>query len=186
MRRRQFIEDVCEQAGFEWVGLDYDAAQAPILGDGHALPFKDATFEVILCVTVLQYIRYPFVMMREAYRALKPRGKIIGTVAFLEPSHGTSFYHHSHLGTLNSLQHAGFKVEKLAPSKEWTVLMALAHMGLFYGLPKPISQAIVWPLQSLHQLWWKAGGLATGKNLEDLRIRNFTGSFTFVGTKEAT
>src|SRR5882724_6928874 len=31
--------EVCERAGFHWVGLDYGAAEAPIIGDGHALPF---------------------------------------------------------------------------------------------------------------------------------------------------
>jgi len=176
--------EVCEAAGFEWVGLDYEAAGAPILGDAHSLPFMDSTFEFILCVTVLQYVRYPFVMMREAHRALKPGGKFIGTVAFLEPSHGTSFYHHSHLGTYNSLQSGGFTVEQVAPSKEWSALVALASMGLFHGLPRAISRAVVFPLQLFHRLWWKSAGLITGRNLEDLRVRHFTGSFTFIATKD--
>jgi SAM-dependent methyltransferase len=176
-------KNVCDCAGFEWVGMDYEAPQAPILGDGHSLPFKDETFEFILCVTVLQYIRYPFVMMREAYRVLKPGGKIIGTVAFLEPSHGTSFYHHSHLGAYNSLQYGGFKVERLAPSAEWSVLVALANMGLFYGMPRPLAQAFISPLQLFHELWWRIGGLISRKNVEETRIRHFTGSLTFVASK---
>jgi SAM-dependent methyltransferase len=177
-------KDVCERAGFEWVGMDYDAPRAPILGDAHCLPFKDETFEFILCVTVLQYIRYPFVMMREAQRVLKPGGKFIGTVAFLEPSHGTSYYHHSHLGAYNSLQYGGFKVERLAPSREWSVLVALANMGLFHGMPPRMARALVLPLQFLHQLWWRTGGLARGKDVEATRIRHFTGSFTFVASKQ--
>jgi SAM-dependent methyltransferase len=144
----------------------------------------DDSFEFILCVTVLQYVRYPFVMMREAYRALKPGGKFIGTVAFLEPSHGTSFYHHSHLGAFNSLQYGGFTVEQIAPSEKWSVLMALASMGLFHGLPRALSQAIIFPLQLVHKLWWQFAGLITGRNLNELRIRHFTGSFTFIATKD--
>jgi len=177
-------KEVCKAAGFEWVGLDYESAGAPILGDAHSLPFMDNTFEFILCVTVLQYVRYPFVMMREAQRVLKPGGKFIGTVAFLEPSHGTSFYHHSHLGTYNSLQSGGFTVEQVAPSEEWSVLVALASMGLFHGLPRGISQAIVFPLQLLHKLWWQVAGLVMGRNLNELRIRHFTGSFTFIAIKD--
>jgi SAM-dependent methyltransferase len=177
--------EVCERAGFEWVGLDYDAPEAPLLGDAHSLPFKNETFEFILCVTVLQYIRYPFVMMREAYRVLKPHGKLIGTVAFLEPSHGTSFYHHTHLGAFNSLTYGGFTIERLAPSREWSALMALASMGLFYGLPRFMSQSIVFPLQLLHNLWWRVGGMITGRELEQVRLRHFTGSFTFIASKGA-
>ena len=162
-------KNVCERAGFEWVGMDHDAPQAPILGDAHCLPFKDETFEFILCVTVLQYIRYPFVMMREAQRVLKPGGKLIGTVAFLEPSHGTSYYHHSHLGAYNSLHYGGFK--------------ALANMGLFHGMPTRMARALVLPLQFLHELWWRTGGLVRGRDVEATRIRHFTGSFTFVASK---
>ncbi len=177
-------KQVSQHAGFEWVGMDYEAPQAQILGDGHSLPFKDETFEFILCVTVLQYLRYPLVMMREAHRVLKPNGKIIGTVAFLEPSHGTSFYHHSHLGTYNSLQYGGFKVEHLAPSKEWSVLIALANMGLFHGMPRPIAQALITPLQIFHKFWWQLGGLISRRNVEQTRIRHFTGSFTFIASKQ--
>lgn len=175
--------ELCQQAGFEWVGLDYEAPGAPILGDAHSLPFEDKAFEFILCVTVLQYVRYPFVAIREAYRVLKPGGKLIGTVAFLEPSHGTSFYHHSHLGVYNLLQYGGFTVQKVAPQERWPVLKALASMGLFYGMPRAFAQAIMFPLQLFHQLWWQVGGLVTGRNLENIRNRHFTGSHTFIARK---
>ncbi|MGE5073928.1 MAG: class I SAM-dependent methyltransferase [Anaerolineae bacterium] len=178
-------KEVCEQAGYEWVGLDYDSEGAQILGDAQSLPFQDATFEFVLCVTVLQYIRYPFVMTREVHRVLKPGGRLVGTVAFLEPSHGTSFYHHTHLGTYNSLHSAGFRVERLAPSERWSVLKALANMGLFYRMPDPLAEAIVLPLQWLHELWWRVGAWATHKPLRDVRLRNFTGSFTFIASKSS-
>jgi len=176
---------VSESAGFEWVGLDYESDGAQILGDAQSLPFGDDTFEFILCVTVLQYVRNPFVMMREVNRVLKPGGKFIGTVAFLEPSHGTSFYHHTHLGTFNSLRSGGFTVESVAPSDKWSVLHALPSMGMFPGLPRALAQSIVFPLQLVHRLWWRLAGLAAGRNLEHLRIRNFAGSFTFIASKPA-
>ena len=176
-------KQVAEQAGFEWVGLDYEAPEAQILGDAQALPFQDSTFDFILCVTVIQYVQFPFVMIREANRVLKPNGKLIGTVAFLEPSHGTSFYHYSHLGMYNLLKHGDFEVEKLAPSREWSVLRALASMGMFFRMPRWMAQSIVLPLEWFHRLWWRAGELVSRRSLENLRVRHFTGSFTFIASK---
>ncbi|MBI5840978.1 MAG: methyltransferase domain-containing protein [Chloroflexi bacterium] len=178
-------KQISEHAGFEWVGLDYEAPNAQILGDAHMLPFKDKTFDFILCITVMQYVRFPFVMMREINRVLKPGGKLIGTVAFLEPSHGTSFYHHSHLGAHNLLRYGGLTVERLAPSETWSSLKAQASMGMFFKMPRALAQAIVFPLELLHKLWWLGGSLVTRKPLENTRIRHFTGSFTFVASKPA-
>jgi SAM-dependent methyltransferase len=178
-------QQVAERAGFEWIGVDYSARLAPILADAQAIPFEDRSFEFVLCVTVLQYVQFPFVAMHEAFRVLSPGGLLIGTVAFLEPSHGTSFYHPSHVGTYNLLQDAGFTVQKIAPFATWPALKALASMGLFHGMPRALAQALVAPLQFFHAMWWRLGSLATHQDLERDRLNHFAGSFSFIATRDA-
>lgn len=178
-------KDVCQRAGFEWVGLDYASTDATVLGDAHTLPFQNDSFEFILCVTVLQYMRYPFVMMREAFRVLQPHGRLIGTVAFLEPFNGMGFYNNTHLGLSNLLEYGGFQIEWLAPGKNWSALTALACMGLFPKMPRSLAKGMVLPLETLHRLWWKVGDLVTRRDRENMRARNFAGSFTFIASKTA-
>lgn len=175
--------DVCRYCGFEYVGLDSASEKASILGDAHSLPFKDESFEFILSIAVLEHIRYPFVMMKEVYRVLKPKGKFIGTVAFLEPFHGDSFYHHTHIGTYNSLREGGFEIEQIAPSKEWSVLVAQSSMGLFPKMPSFFAKALVFPLLFIHKLWWKIGSKLTPKASEKTRIILTTGAFTFIARR---
>lgn len=179
---------IIERAGFEWVGADYDdSRQASVLADAHALPFADNTFDCILSIAAIHLFRYPLVMMKEAYRVLKPNGRFLGTVAFLEPFHDGGFYHHTHLGAINSLRFGGFKVEKMAPSVQWSALTAQASMGLFPKMPKFMSSSIVYPVQLLHKAWWQVGSMVTrNPNAENnVRIRNNTAAFSFVASKGA-
>ncbi len=175
--------NVCEHAGYDYVGIDYYDENAPIFADAHALPFMDNSFDFILSIAVLEHIRFPAVMMKEAHRVLKPNGLFLGTVAFLEPFHGDSFYHHSHLGTYNSLQEGGFKIKSISPNAKWTVLDAQANMGLFPQMPNAVSKAIIMPVKLMHKLWWKMGELASRNAAPETRVRNTTGSFAWIAEK---
>jgi SAM-dependent methyltransferase len=176
---------VCEAAGFKWVGVDYaDADAPPILGDGHSLPFKAGAFEFILSVAVFEHLQFPLVTAKEAFRVLQPGGLFIGTVAFLEPFHGDSYYHHTHRGTYNTLRFGGFDVERVSPNPEWSSLRAQATMaGLFPKMPRGLGRGLVWPLEMLHKLWWRLGRLANAKATDSLRLRTNTGAFEFVARK---
>lgn len=175
--------EICELAGFEWVGVDYDPdSDASLLADAHALPFEEASFEFVLSIATLHLLRYPHVVLQEIRRVLQPGGVFVGTVAFLEPFHDGGFYHHTHLGILNSLQSAGFEVQRVAPSLEWSALNAQAQMALFPRMPPLLSRSIVYPTQLLHKLWWKVGSAVTHNPnaTEAVRVRNTTGAFAFV------
>lgn len=84
-------KEVAEYAGFEYVGIDYGGPKTPILGDGHALPFKDNSFDFILSIAVLEHIQNPFVMMKEASRVLKPGENSLALWLFWNPFIRTAF-----------------------------------------------------------------------------------------------
>ena len=175
---------VCEHAGFDYVGLDYQEPEALLLGDAQSMPFKDESFEFILSVAVLQYIPHPALMMNEVYRLLKPGGRFVGTVAFLEPFH-QSMHHFTHWGTFNALRHAGFEIKNISPSHDWSGLRAIAEMGLFPHLPNAISRCMVMPLAGLHRLWFRLGYMLTKAEqaTESRRLTDNTGAFSFVVEK---
>lgn len=176
--------EVCEYAGFRYIGLDYNSPEACVLGDAHALPFKENSFEFLLSIAVLEHIQNPFVMLREAHRVLKPGGKLIGTVSFLEPFHGNSFYHHTHLGLLNSLRSADFEIEKIAPSASWHGLKAQANMALFPKLPSSVASMMVLPVYISHRIWWKLGSFLKSEKANEVnRVLYTTGSFAFIAKK---
>ncbi len=176
---------ICEFAGFEYIGMDYDSPEAEVLGDAHALPFKENTFDLILMLGVLEHVRFPFVAVREAYRVLKSQGRIIGTVAFMEPFHGDSFYHHTHLGVFNVLQYAGFDIKFVAPrSEKWSVFDSLARMALFPRMPKMFAKSLVLPLKVIHKLWYGMGRIMRRNINEDLRILQTTGALVFLAEKK--
>ena len=89
-------------AGYTYVPVDYSNPEAMMLCDAHALPFADATFDFVISIAVLEHLHSPALAMSEVRRVLKPGRSMLGSVAFLEPYHSRSYYHHTQLGLANS------------------------------------------------------------------------------------
>lgn len=177
---------VCEHAGFTYVGVDYESPEAPFLADAHALPFQDESFEFLLSIAVLEHIQFPFVAIREAQRVLKPGGIFIGTVAFLEPFHSNSFYHHSRIGTLNTLLYGGFEIAHIAASTSWTVFTAQADMSghtLFPRFPKFLSRNIILLPDRMSRVWRKMGLLLNDRIIKKRWADVTSGAFYFIARK---
>ena len=60
---------------------------ATIIDDSRDLPFPDASFDTVTFIACLNHIPYRNEALLEAYRVLKPRGKIIATM--ISPMLGT-------------------------------------------------------------------------------------------------
>jgi SAM-dependent methyltransferase len=114
--------------GVSYVGIDYSSERADLLADGHAIPFRDGTFDVVFSYAVLEHLYHPFLAVREVARVLRPGGVYVGTVSQGEPFHD-SYFHHTALGLLTVLRGADLRALRLWSS--YDTLHALATMGRY-------------------------------------------------------
>ena len=175
---------VCEKLGYHYLGLDYREQDATILGDAQALPFLDNSIDFALSMAVLEHIPHPQVMIQEAFRVLKHGSVFLGSVAFMQPFHDNSYFHFSHLGMYKALQDAGFEVIAVAPSQEYSVLIANGRQ-LFRKMNRNLVRTIMAPTISLHKMWWKMNPIAPNNpNLSEIRrLQKFSGAQHFVALK---
>jgi SAM-dependent methyltransferase len=162
--------------GVEHVGVDYEGEGPDYLADAHALPFPDDSFDGVLSLAVLEHVRNPHLVTQEVARVLAPGGVFAGTVAFLEPFHLQSLYHHSAYGTWAVLHEAGFVDIEIQPNRDWDVVRANVEMGLVPGGPWVVRRWIGKVSSAFFHLLWRFA--PRGASLE--RYANFTGGFRFV------
>ncbi len=178
---RGWHREAVERAGFAWVGMDFANKRAPLLADAHALPFADASFGFTVSVAVLEHLRHPYAALSEIARVLRPGGRFIATMAFLEPFHKDSYWGISHLGALSLLDHAGFRPLAVAPGRNG--IYSLARMGLFAGLPRKTAHGLAAPLDWLSRLWWMAGKARWPKLTPQWRRLILSGDMTVVAER---
>lgn len=63
-----------------------------VFGDGHALPFQDASFDAIFSQAVMEHMSDPFLAAQEIQRILKPGGLLYAESAFMQPLHAVPFH----------------------------------------------------------------------------------------------
>lgn len=59
-----------------------------VIGDAHALPFRDGVLDFVLAAAVWEHLRDPFLAAREVHRVLKPGGQVGVDCNFVFPFHG--------------------------------------------------------------------------------------------------
>jgi len=74
--------------GRRQVRVDIQLHNRPdVCSDLHALPFRDATFDTVFSIAVLEHCRRPWVAIRELRRVLRPGGHLLLSLPFIQPAH---------------------------------------------------------------------------------------------------
>lgn len=132
--------------GVHYVALDYPptgqklyGARPHVFGDGARLPFRDACFDAVTCLEVLEHVPDPGLVMSEIARVLRPGGHAWISMPFLYPLHDApfDFQRHTEFGLRRDVQRAGLQVRCLCRSghavRSAGLLMSLAIAGGAYA-----------------------------------------------------
>ena len=92
--------------------------ESVVRGSAEALPFRDATFDVVLCLDVLEHHEDDLAVARELRRVLRPGGVLLATVPcfpFLWGPHDVLSRHHRRYvlsGFVDLLERAGLSIDR--------------------------------------------------------------------------
>jgi SAM-dependent methyltransferase len=175
-----------ERAGYRYEGIDFADPGAPLLADGHRLPYRDGVFDLVWTIAVLEQLRYPDVALSEVRRVLKPRGSFLGNVTWQTPYIAGVHYSWSHVGLNDLLVDHGFEVTALVVDPRWTAVESSLALGYFPKLPVRVAQGVSRPLQSLHRAYWAAAaraGRVHSRAGEDGRVISLAAAIGFVATR---
>jgi SAM-dependent methyltransferase len=107
-----------------------------VMGVNQTLPFRDASFDAIFSLDVLEHVNDPFTSASEIIRILKPGGVLYLDLPFLQVEHG--YPHHYFNATRMGVRHLFSELECLGhhvPASGQPMfivhhLLSLYHLGL--------------------------------------------------------
>jgi SAM-dependent methyltransferase len=126
-----------------------------VLGVGEELPFRDASFDAVISIAVLEHVRNPFRCADEIVRVLKPGGRLICCAPFLQPYHGYPSHYYN---------------------MSWQGLRALFEDQLRIDDHKVTgSMGPIWSLTWMIQSWAEGLEPAVRERFLDLKLKDLMG-----------
>jgi SAM-dependent methyltransferase len=141
---------LAEARGYRWIGLEKSSGAGFGQGEAERTPFAAGTADCVVAWQVMEYVEQPEQVFAEAARVLAAGGVFCGSVSFLEPVHGRSYYGISPLLLERLLDKHGFADISIKPGvcgfalQTWTWLRRLG--GPAWGrIAFPLAGALAAP-----------------------------------------
>lgn len=77
-------------AKVKYVNID-QSSNPDIVSDAASIPLPDNSADIIIMGEILEHVPEPVLVLKEAYRLLKPGGLVLATVPFMYPVHADPF-----------------------------------------------------------------------------------------------
>jgi glycosyltransferase involved in cell wall biosynthesis/LmbE family N-acetylglucosaminyl deacetylase/SAM-dependent methyltransferase len=185
-----------EERGYRWIGLDASKTDQTLQASAVALPLADESLSALVASQVLEYVEEPKLVFAEAARVLEPGGAFCGSVSFLEPVHGRTYFNFSPLILEQLLRRHGFADVQIKPGLNGFALMAwtgLRRSGIpsAEALAIPLAFLLIAPFAGIiFLLSWLSllMGFGSGHGMRWLSERaplDFAGHLIFVARKKA-
>lgn len=142
----------------DWAGSLHDT-KADIVADlNEPLPIEDRVADSLVCLSVLEHLREPGLMLGEACRILKPGGTLLLQVPWQWWIHEApyDFFRYTPYGLKHLLERAGFVDIQVEPQAGFftTVILKLNYFSLRFIMgPRPLR----WLVRGVLGVFWYLG-----------------------------
>ncbi|ATU08089.1 class I SAM-dependent methyltransferase [Methanohalophilus portucalensis] len=139
---RDFIDRLGFKPGDEYYSYDLTYSKnVSVIGDAHKLPFKNDSFDYIICNAVLEHVREPSIILSEIYRCVKSNGFVFISVPFLQHIHSDpyDFRRFTNYGLKYELEKTGFNTINIYGS-----------YGIYDVIEYLLFSGVVWNIKDKH------------------------------------
>jgi SAM-dependent methyltransferase len=130
----------CVLPNCDWLGVDIEDSNEVrdrrrrdaqfLTFDGMNIPVESNSVDIVYSRQVLEHVRYPAELIRDAGRVLRPGGVFVGSTSQIEAYHSRSFWGYTPHGLTSLLEEdGGLQVRTLRPGMDGPTILLRQAMG---------------------------------------------------------